>query len=176
MPDTFPDVFLREPFARMRDIDLGVKLFGIFVISFIYIKKFLIRITSSKECRLVSTHEWITQSKIFSITSLLVIRSTWVMRWHDFVSFAFPATWANTDWQTLYNRWIIVEFQVRQVYKRRASLSNLNYRGPLYFSLSGYTQRFFCFEKSFRKSVVFIQFFPILQLSIVNYFVLNLSF
>ena len=107
LPDTFLDVFLRETFARMRDIDLGVKLFGTFVISFIYIKNFLIRITSSKECGLVSTHEWISQSKISSITSLLGIWLTWVMRWQDFVSVGFPAVWENKDWPTLYNREII---------------------------------------------------------------------
>ena len=87
----FHQCFLRVNFIKMGGIDLRVKLLRIFVISFIFIYTFFIRITSQKEYGLRSTQEWIIRSKIWSITLLLVTRLTWVTRSQDFAFLGFPA-------------------------------------------------------------------------------------
>ena len=91
MAETFINAFLRANFVRMRGIDLGVKLFGIFVISLIYVYNFVIRITSSKECRPKLTQR--VNYPIKDILSKLVAtdKIDMVMRRQDFASLGFPA-------------------------------------------------------------------------------------
>ena len=135
-------------------------------------------------CGLVSTHAWITQSKISSITLLLAIKLTCVMKEQDLYLLGF------LQCKQIRNDKLCQSRNSYQIPSKAIvcliSLSNLNYR-PFYISICisiiAWSAQLFIqrlhilmFWKILYKSVIFNQIVTMLVLAFATYFVLNFLF